>query len=102
MCEMLQSASELTVVRALLAESTGMFSRSRSKLASSTSSYSKAKDQPFSTASVTSVSALVTKNRLQLSGGGCVTLVKGSLVQQKVSLAHSCCSHFTCRYGDFL
>jgi len=88
----------VTVLCAVLAEN--IFSRNRSKVAStsvSQSSYSKDKAPPLTGASSMSFMPLVTSNRLQLAGGVCVTLVKGSLVQQKVSLLHNCCSYFSCR-----
>ena len=70
-----------------------VFSRSQSKVASTSltqSSYSKAKDRPFMGASMMTSVPLVIKNKLQIAGGVCVTLVKGSLVQQKVNVTLSC------------
>ena len=68
-----------------------VFSRRQSKAAGTTvtqSAYSKAEYQPLIGASSMSSMPLVTVNKLQISGSVCVTLVKGSLVQQQVNVLH--------------
>jgi len=56
----------------------------------SDSSYSESSSQLRAGASALSSNSTVTGNKLQTSGNVCITLVKGSLVKQEVSISLNC------------